>query len=130
VLALRTIERRPAALDDAPDRSTLWAWPSFAVVYREAFGEVAELSARRSEIAKGRPAGGDRFGKNFVDREDKPFEARWRDASPSARRMNAGSVERFAYINIAEAGHDALIEEQQLDRCASAGELLFEVASV
>src|ERR1044071_2052303 len=44
--------------------------------------------------------------------------------------MNAGSIQRFTNIDIAEAGDDALVEQEELDGSASAGEPSPQLAGI
>src|SRR5437868_10870548 len=130
VLAFRAIEGGTAALDEAPDRPAAWARLALAIVDRKPFREVAELAVGRSEVAQGRAAGLDCFGENRVDRGHEPAQALERDGAAGAGRMNAGAEQRLAYVNIAEARDDPLIEEEELDRRASPREAAPELPGV
>src|SRR5256885_6373807 len=130
VLALGTVESRAPALDDAPDRSAACAGLAFAVVDRKTLREIAELAVRAGEVAQGRAAGGDGLGEHVVDRQDETLQALEGDRAARPLRMESGAVQRLADVDIAEAGDDSPVEQQQLDRRAPAGEPFPELARI
>src|SRR5438270_2033316 len=122
MLAPRTVEGRPAALDNPRDSSAAWARLPFAIVNREGLGEITKLAVGRREIAQGRAAGCDRFAEDALDSINQPAEPLERNGSSRPLRVNAGAVQSFADIDVAKAGNDPLIEQQELDRRISSGE--------
>src|SRR3954453_11602207 len=114
------VEGRAAALDDPPHRPAVRDTElPFPAIDCEALREIAELAIGRREIAKCRAAGGNGFGKNVLDRGDQPFEPFKRNRSAGALGVYARPEQRLTDIDVAEAGDDPLVKEQQLDRCRS-----------
>src|SRR5258705_9437603 len=130
VLAVRAVEGRAAALDDAPDRSTAAARLTFAVIDRKTLRKITELAVGAGEILEGRAARRDRLGEHRVDCRDQPLQPLERNRPASAARMDAGAIERLADIDVAEAGDDSLVEQQQLDRGRAAGKAALEFIRV
>src|SRR5437764_512598 len=78
-LALRTIEGRTAALDDAPDRPAAGARTALAVVDREMLGEIAKLAVRADKVLQSRPARGNGLIEDVMDRLHQALQAFERD---------------------------------------------------
>ena len=112
MLAASAVKGRATALDDSPDNSAAAACFSFTVVHREILREIAELPVRRREVAQRRSARCDGLIEHPVDRGHQPLKTRERKRTPCPFRMDAGTIQSFADINIAETRDDALIEEQ------------------
>ena len=118
-LTHRTVERRSAGLRDSADRSAAAGRPArlaLALVDAEAAGAIRTFLA------------GDRFSQNGLDRRrqaDGPrrrASGRRRERRRSPQRRQTGAVQRFARIDVAEAGDDPLIEQRHFQRDALAGQ--------
>src|SRR4029079_8946398 len=68
--------------------------------------------------------------KDLLDGANQPFQALERHEPASATWADAGAVKRLADVDIAEPGHDPLVEQQQLDRGRAAREAALAVLRV
>lgn len=130
-LAGGTVESRPAALNETANRTDATAtWLPFAIVHRKRLGEIAKLAIGTCEVAQGRSARLDRLVDDLAYRNDQPLQSGQGNRTSRSFGMDAGSVESLADIDIAEACNNALIEQQQLDRGASACQPPLQVARI
>ena len=77
--------------------------------------EVAELARGLDIIAQGRAAGRDGIGQHRLDGRHQTLGPGPGDAGAEPLRRDAGAVEAFASIDIADTGHQMLVEQQGLD---------------
>src|SRR5437764_12763748 len=113
-LLLGTEERRAAGLDDAAHplgavapRTGL----ALAAVDRPAMLEIAELAIGLHIIPERRPAGLDGLGEHIPDRLCQPRRTHPGDGTGEPTRRQPCPIERLADIDVAEAGHDPLVEQ-------------------
>ena len=128
-LAFGAIPGAPSALRDPTDGSAgaFSTLLSFAAIDVEARGEIAQLAVGLREVAQRRAAIANRLLQHFADRRHQAFELRLCDLATGFARMDARAPQRLGHIDIAEPGHDALVEQAQLDRLAASLERRFEL---
>ena len=90
--------------------------------------EEAFAALRIYVVGDGRSAGGDGFrkdGNHGVEESPRPLAAQ---AASHGERMNARAKERFIRIDVADAAHEGLVQQQRFDARLAAleggGELL------
>src|SRR5438105_949595 len=121
LLAHGTKKRGAAVLGDAPhDTATAAgrAAAALAVVDAETVLKAAELAVGAAVIAQRGAAGRNRVLQHRLDGSNEPLGigrrragARRQRRGPAPRRQ-AGAVERLANVNVAETGHDLLVEQR------------------
>src|SRR6185312_14150379 len=129
-LALWAKPGAAAALGNPPDNAAVPAPAALALapVNLEALGEIAQLAVGPGIVAQRRTARLDRFAKDFANSSDKAFQRRLRHLARRLARIDSRAIKRLADVDIAEARHHALIEQQELDRLLAPGERGFQVA--
>jgi hypothetical protein len=130
MLALGTIEGRPATLNDSPDPASTSALFPLAAVDLEARREIAKFAVGSRIVAKRRTTGLDRLGDDVANGNDKPLDARSRQPPGTASRMDPGAMQRFARVDIAQTGDEALVEQKRLDRRGSAAQFRVKASAV
>src|SRR5262245_40522471 len=132
LLALQAKERGAAVLGDAAHdaaAAAVRAAATRAIVDAKLVLKAPEFAVGAAVIAQRRAAGGDRSLEHLLDGGDEAHRVRRRHTG--ARRQGRGfaprrqprAVERLADIDVAEAGHDLLVEQRGFEarRLAGAG---------
>lgn len=132
-LPFRAEESRASGLHDAAHTTAAvaaGAWLTLAVVDRELVLEIAELAIGLNIVTQGRPTGDDRLAENRADAGDEPLYPPVADRPGEASWRDRRAEQRLAYVNIAEPGDDALVEQRRFDRGHLAGERRREVGGI
>ncbi len=82
--------------------------------------KITRFAIAFDEIAQCRPADFDRFRQNLANCEHDPRVTCDADPSGRALRVNAGAVERFARVNVADPDDDPPVHDHVLNRRATA----------
>src|SRR5262245_15341893 len=99
----------------------------FPIINTKAMLETALRAVDLSIIAERRATGFDRFLQHGADGVVQLFQTLRADAAGFLRWRNAGAVQRFDNIDVAEASDDALIQQRRLDARLLAGERVLQI---
>src|SRR5262245_55627552 len=125
LLAHRAVKSGSAALDNAPDAAATsfpQASRALTVVDAEPIREIRRVRCRRAVTLLPRKAPRDRLVQHLLDRRHQMPRRSTRATHPcrdrggTALRRQAGAIERFADIDVAEPGDDTLIRKRSLQR--------------
>src|SRR5690606_21252397 len=105
-----------------------------AIVNAEMMLKIAKRAVGLRIVAQRGAAGGDRLLKRLADRRGEPLRRRPRagmgQRAGGPQRREAGAMQRFANINIAEAGDERLVEQRSFQRRSPACEKICEQRAV
>lgn len=120
-LAATTEEGGASGLDDSLNRgATAAAGLSFLSVNRELVLEITKLAVGLAMVAQGSAACLNCLFKDSFDGVCQPVQSPGRDVSSQSPWINPGHVERLTSIDIANASHLRLVENEAFDWRAAA----------
>ena len=77
--------------------------------------EVSQFTIRLPEVTQGGPTRGDCFKQDVTNDGDHFGNPLRTDVAGLSRRMDASAKQHLAHVDIAEPGHDTLIEKRGFD---------------
>src|SRR3989344_1998408 len=112
LLAFRAVKRRPLPEAPGPDGGVASpAGVARAAVNLERKLEIAGSAVAGAEVAQGGSAGPEGVPQRFANRLDQPMALDPGDFPGVARGVDTRREQRFIRINIADAGHEAAVEQ-------------------
>src|SRR5690606_23753613 len=118
LLAGGAVEGGTSGLDEALDdagAAVAGAGLALAAVAVEGVLEIALAALGVGEVTQGRAAGGDGVVEDVADFGGEGLQPGPGDLAGGDQRRDAGAEQGLADVDVAEAGHDALVEQADLD---------------